>query len=203
MMDYELYDEDLDFIEEDDDFAEDYYEFAEDDEDFIEEDDDFAEDEGDFAERRRRRRRRRRARARPRRVRTAPGRRLYRSRPSKSYVTQAQLKSSLERVGAQIRQNAGAIKKVNGGLNTVRSTQARQGADIGRLKSDTAQLRKNNAKLRRELNDFRQMSLLMTMLSDSDSDDSMLPFLLLGGLGAPGTGNDNTLLMALALSDKL
>ena len=35
MMDYDIFDEDVDFIEEDDDdFAEDYYDFEEDDDDF-------------------------------------------------------------------------------------------------------------------------------------------------------------------------
>ena len=138
---------------EDDDLELDAFEefdFDDDLEDFIEDEDD------DFAERRRRRGRRRRRRWRtPRRAR---GRGYYRSRPSRRYVTQAQLKSALGKVQKDVRVNAAAIKKVNDRVNAVGSEQSRQRRV---LRKEIAQRKKEI----KQLKESAQMSSLFSLLT--------------------------------------
>ena len=85
---------------------------------------------------RRKKRRRRKARKVP----TARGRNAFRRAAKGRYVTQAQLKSALGRVGRDVRRNAVGIKQVNGRINgvsnrvTANSRVNRiQGSQIGKL----------------------------------------------------------------------
>jgi hypothetical protein len=185
-----------------------------------------AEDEGeaaDILERRRRRRRRRRPRGR-RRVPSASGRGYYRQRPSRNYVTQAQLQAGLERVARDVRKNASGIKVVNSRLKSLSASHSR---DIARVNAahdrDVAQLKKDIKKAQesallmslltqptaRDLTDAAKADIVglqegeQVLVRKGDGLTAMLPVLLLsGGLG--GNGSDsNMMLMAMAMSGAL
>jgi hypothetical protein len=185
-----------------------------------------AEDEGeaaDILERRRRRRRRRRPRGR-RRVPSASGRGYYRQRPSRNYVTQAQLQAGLERVARDVRKNASGIKTVNSRLRSLSASHSR---DIARV---NAAHDRDVAQLKKDIKKAQESALLMSLLTQPTARDltadaqagivglqegeqvlvrkgdgltAMLPVLLLsGGLG--GNGSDsNMMLMAMAMSGAL
>lgn len=113
-------------------------------------------EEGDEDRRRRRRRRKRRSRRRG--VKTARGRSLFSRPASKRYVTQAQLKAGLDRVGKEIRTNAAAIKTVNGRVASV-SRRVSNNTTVNEEQSRAI------AKNRKCLNETREMMLLTTLLS--------------------------------------
>ncbi len=149
-----------DFDEEDDEALEDLEDALE----SLGEDDD--ESYADLAERRRRRRRR------VRRAPTARGRQLYRSRPAKGPVTQAQLQAALNRVRVEIRRNATGIKTINSNVsslttsvNTVRAENTRQTRDIRKLTQVNTRQSKAITNLKKDLESTRQQLLLTSLLS--------------------------------------
>lgn len=145
------------------------------------------------------------------------------------YVTEAQLQAALARVGAQIRTNSTAIRQVNGRADTLANDQRRQVA---------AQRRENGA-IRRDVRQTRELAAILPLLTPrpqsvalstavanlpqgervvvdrgTDTLSSLLPILLLGGLGGSspspsgngagaGTGSeggmDQSMLLVLAL----
>jgi hypothetical protein len=109
-MAQEMYDEDV--IESDEDFEAEYAAEEADEmlDALMESDEDI-----EWAERRRRRRRRGKAPPRPP-VRTATGASAYKPPAQSGFVTQAQLKDALARVGNDVRRNAMGIKTVNAQL---------------------------------------------------------------------------------------
>jgi hypothetical protein len=173
-------------------------------------------DESDEMEERRQRRRVPRIRA----GRTASGQNLFRPRPpaagQSGYVTQAQLQAGLKRVGDQIKINSESIKKVTAQSNKINA----------QLGSTTERLDKKVTDLKKEVKKQAEMSLLLTLLQpkpeivakvgatqcvqeavgqvEVKQSNSLLPLLLLGGgLGGDGSGDNNTLLLALAASGTL
>ncbi|MEZ4524254.1 MAG: hypothetical protein R3A46_21860, partial [Thermomicrobiales bacterium] len=149
-----------DFDEEDDEALEDLEDALE----SLGEDDD--ESYADLAERRRRRRRR------VRRAPTARGRQLYRSRPAKGPVTQAQLQAALNRVRVEIRRNATGIKTLNSNVsslttsvNSVRAENTRQTRNIRKLTQVNTRQSKAITNLKKDLESTRQQLLLTSLLS--------------------------------------
>lgn len=195
-------------------------------------------DDDDAAERRRQGKgfRSRRTRARPKQVRSGRvgrGRKLFPSKPGSSskYVTQAQLKAGLDRVGKDIRTNGAAIKRVTTQVNKVNkdllTSNAKQDKELTRLGRE---MTKQSERMKKQ----NEMSLLLTLLDkgptittekativvdptdatknvevvksvDVKKENNLLPILLLGGLGGDsgGSGDNNMLLLALALSGGL
>jgi hypothetical protein len=134
---------------------------------------------------------------------TAPGRNLVPPKPQAGYVTEARLEAALARVGAQIKTNADAIKAVNGRLNTVSADISRQAVA---LKKETEERKKDTARLASQGQLMALLPLLTTpktaqlanpvdtipagskvLLDGGDSLSTLLPLLLVGGLGS-GTG---------------
>lgn len=138
--------------------------------------------------------------------RTAPGTASYRAPMPNSYVTQKDLQENIQRVDAKLTTNAEAIKTVNARLNTLTGDIARQTAAI---KKETDDRKKDAAALRNNV----QLSTLLPLLTQPKTKDvtdavpnttltkgdkilvdgsssltSLLPILLLGGLGAPSDG---------------
>ena len=209
-MDDELY-EGLDLLEYDD---EDF-----DDEDFDDELTALLEDDDEARRRRRRRSRRRRP------VRTGRGSGYYRPRTQTGKtVSQGQLQASLTRVQKDVRTNAAAIKTVNRRVDGVSAEQGRQAAA---LKKEVVARKKETDKLKNNLQLATLLPLLsggstVTVPADvtgkdaagrdtiliakdtklqkaADSFSSMLPLLLLGD-GMGGGDSNNSLLLALVLS---
>ena len=156
---------------------------------------------------------RRRPVSRYRRPSVARGRRYFSPRPTKKYVTQAQLKAGLARVGRDVRKNGAAIRKVNSQVNSLGRTHRR---DVGRLRKDLKQA--------------RDMALFMMLLQKktdeapdditigdatnnitlkkgdrlvlSDSDSMLLPLMMFSGGFGTGTGGgimDNPLMLILLM----
>lgn len=172
-------------------------------------------DESDESDEARRSRQRRRAGARPR---VPSGQGLYKARPTGTYVTQVQLKSAMDRVGAQIKTNADATKAVNTRVNVVND----------RVDKEAAIRKKENAELNKKIKKGQEASLLPLLLQkapetetktitatvggvpDQSIDvvtkvkqpsDNLLPLLLIMGMGGGGSGSDDSSmgLMAIAL----
>ena len=187
-LDYEFYDDFMDFEDDDDDvfeFDDDdddiAFEYDDDDDAFFaeyldaveddEDDDDFYgeyDDDDDAAERRRRRRRRRRHRSRRRRRRPASRarRRRYARRPSRGggrYATKTELAAGLARARKEVLRNAKGIKQLDARVAGV----AAAGKDgRARLRRDTTKkLKKLEADMKRQ----QQMSLLLPMLTKKDT----------------------------------
>lgn len=159
-------------------------------------------DESDLSERRRQ----------PRRVSTAPGRNLYSPRPTEQYVTQTQLQTALAKVGAQIKTNSNAIRTIDSRIASVRTEQSKQTA---MLKKEISDRKKETESLKRGLQQTRELGVLLPLLSQPSSQtlsqpagslpagtkvlvdkgdtlSTLLPILLLGGLGdSGGTGNNS------------
>lgn len=217
----EMMEEDLDydfddmFLEDDDD--DDFDDDIEDDidDDAFDDDDGYEmmeDDDDDDIERRRRRRRRRRGRRKPR---TARGKGYY-SRQLKGYVKRTELRASLAKVGRDVQRNGKAIKsnasRISGNrsrLSSISRVNARQGSEL--------------KKLRRDLEQSQQMTLMMTLLEsdrktlrvlaesgtgvgrtmevDEQGDQltKLLPLLMMGssGSGSGGMGMNNPMMMLL------
>lgn len=94
---------------------------------------------------------------------TARGRGYYRTPPSKQYVTQAQLRSALGKVSADVRRNATGIKSLNTRVN----------ANLSRLNQQNAVNVRQNRRitaLDRRIEQQTQSSLLMSLLEDDRAD---------------------------------
>lgn len=160
---------------------------------------------------------------------TAPGRGSYQPRPPTQDVTQTQLMATIARIEGQIKTNSEAITKVNARVNTVADQQASQAVAI----------KKENTERKKDIKDIRQTTQMLALLPllarpstreitattppaglqtgdkvliDSDGFNSLLPLLLVGGLGGGGGGglglggegdSSSSLLMVLALSGGL
>jgi hypothetical protein len=165
--------------------------------------DEFAEyDEYDEAARRRGRGARRPP------VRTAGRQSAYRPQPNTSPVTQAQLQAALARVNSQITTNSNAIKAVDGRVRTASAEQARTAA---MLRKEIADRKTAETATRREIQSTREMAVLLPLIA---KDNPLIGLLLIGGggslfggsadsTGAGGSSMNNTLVMALVLSEAL
>ena len=146
---------------------------------------------------------------------TATGRPYYSAPALKNYVTQAQLKSSLAKVTADVRKNAAGIKTVNGKADSNRSRLNQQNA------INVKQGRQIRS-IKKEFDQQAQTQMLVSLLSRteearvvSDSSGSLpagttlrldkeidpLMFLLpaLTGSGQGGSGMNNPLLLLALL----
>lgn len=197
----------------------------EDDSDLAEDEDLFAEDDPDLAERRRNFNRKRASmKARPVRPGQLPaGKGLFKARPTGQFATQAQLQAGLNRVGAEIRKTAQAIKTMTAQINKNNSdltaANARQDSEIAKISSDLKKTGEGGKKQ-------NEMMMLMTLLQKQPElevktggnavaakvitdnvqfkkQDNLLPLLLMSGMGGMGGGDNNMMLVALALSGKL
>ena len=149
------------------------------------------------------------------------GQGLYKPRPTGNYVTQVQLKSAMDRVGAQIKTNADATKAVNTRVNVVND----------RVDKETATRKKENADLNKKIKKSQEAGLLPLLLQKAPEketktltgvtvngvanqnievvtnvkqpSDNLLPLLLIMGMGG-GMGSDDSSmgLMAVALLAK-
>lgn len=162
----------------------------------------------------------------PQRVNTAKGRPLFRERTKEGgYVTQGQLKASMETVRREIIDNANAIKKVDGNTSTlaarVNKDSAKTAKDLGAVrkmvmlslllppKLDTKTESVQSADPDKRLvdvvssvtlkQDILPLVLLSSMGKDSkdSSDNLLLPLLLTQQNGQ--SGDNNQLLLTLAL----
>lgn len=134
---------------------------------------------------------------------TASGTGLVPPKPQAGYVTEARLQAALARVGAQIKTNSDAIKAVNNRANAISTEQARQTAA---LKKEVEERKKDTARLASQSQLLALLPLLQTpkfvqlsaavdnipanakvLLDGGDSLNTLLPLLLVGGLGS-GTG---------------
>lgn len=164
----------------------------------------FESDESDESDEARRRSRRGGGRRSP--VRTAPGTGLQTPRPNTQYVTQTQLQTSLAKVGAQIKTNSDAIKSVSDRVSAQTEVISRE---VATRKKETDQLKK-------DLNQTRQMSAILPLLSrpssvklqrnatdpetvtaeapkvlveSGDTLSTLLPLMLMGGTGGSTGGS--------------
>jgi hypothetical protein len=133
-------------------------------------------------------------------------------------VTQTQLQTALAKVSADVKTNGDAIKTVNARLNTLSSEQAQQ---VATLRRESAERKKADAAIRADQKKIRELAVLQVLLQKpptldvtrdggqvtdvtlKQSNDSLLPILLMGGLGgdSSGGGSDNSMMMmALLLS---
>jgi hypothetical protein len=134
---------------------------------------------------------------------TATGTGLVPPRPQAGYVTEARLQAALARVGAQIKTNSDEIKAVNDRASAIRAEQARQ---TTALKKETEERKKDIARLASQSQLLALLPLLQTpktvqlgaavdnlpqgtkvLVDGGDGLNSLLPLLLVGGLGS-GTG---------------
>lgn len=166
-------------------------------------------------------------------TRPATGQQSYYKTPTPPMlVTQAQLKTALERVQKDVRANTAGVKAVETRVATVQSVQARHTKELAKQNATNAKQAKAIAGVRAELKKARDTSLIMYLMSrpkgtsPSTADNSLgqgvtipkdhkvliapakddsilLPLMLMGGLGGDGGGGDNSLLMALALTGGL
>jgi hypothetical protein len=173
-------------------------------------------DESDESDEARRSRQQRRASIRPK---VPSGQGLYKPRPNGNYVTQVQLKSAMDRVGAQIKTNADATKAVNTRVNVVND----------RVDKEASTRKKENAELNKKIKKGQESSLLPLLLQKAPEkevktlsgvtvngvtnqtvevvtnvkqpSDNLLPLLLIMGMGGGGSGSDDNSmgLMAIAL----
>lgn len=157
--------------------------------------------------------------------RTASGSGLSTPRPSTQYVTQTQLQTALAKVGAQIKTNSDAITTVSN----------RVGTQAELLTKEVAARKKESDQIKRDLRQTRELAAILPLLTQPtsvqltaaavpagttppkaliQSDDSLgtlLPFLLLGGMGSAGSsggggglfgsgGGDDSGMMMLVLA---
>ena len=134
---------------------------------------------------------------------TAPGTGLVPPRPQAGYVTEARLQAALARVGEQIKTNSDAIKTVNDRASAISTEQARQ---TTALKKEAEERKKDTARLASQSQLLALLPLLQTpktvqlsaavdnlppgtkvLVDGGDSLNTLLPLLLVGGLGS-GTG---------------
>jgi hypothetical protein len=145
---------------------------------------------------------------------TASGRNAYSPRPQANYVTQDQLRTSLEKVSEQIKANSTAIQTVNNRVEAVAADQAKQ-ADA--IRKEMAERRKQDDSQRRDVNQKLQLLTLLPFISkpatkeirtrvsgedqdrtvkvlveDDDTFSQLLPLLLIGGLGGSGLGGSGS-----------
>lgn len=146
------------------------------------------------------------------RVNTAKGRPLFHERPKEGFVTQGQLKASMEAVRREIIDNANAIKKVDGNTSTL-----------------ATRIGKESAKTTKDLGAVRKMVMLSLLLppkldtplvevQSADPDkrvekvissvtvkQDILPLVLLSSMGKDTNGKespDNNLLLPLLLTQQ-
>lgn len=171
-------------------------------------------DESDEARRGGGRRRGRRGGSRPK---VPSGQGLYKPRPNGTYVTQIQLKSAMDRVGGQIKQNADATKAVNTRVDVVND----------RVDKETVARKKENADLNKKFKKGQEASLLPLLLQKAPEketktisgvtvngvqnqtldvvtnvkqpSDNLLPLLLIMGMGG-GMGSDDSSMGILAIA---
>lgn len=140
-----------------------------------------------------------RTRFRPMKAPTSASKSSYQARPSQ-YVTQTQLQTTVTKLDGKI---SALSKSTVQQINTVKKEQAKQ---IDLLKREAANRKKESEALRKELRQFREMTLLLPLISKPasktltdaagglpvgtkvlvESNDMMsllLPMLLMGGLG--------------------
>jgi hypothetical protein len=145
------------------------------------------------------------ARRRQRPVRTSTGRNTYSPRPSGASqpVTQAQLQAALARVSQQITVNSGAIKTLDGRVRGVAADQNKLSALV---RKDSAERKKGLDTVRRDLQQTRELSALIPLVTYSDPTGPLArlaPLLFLlpsdalnGGSSSssPSTGSSDSLL---------
>jgi hypothetical protein len=142
------------------------------------------------------------------RVRPARPGTLFTPRPTGNYVTQVQLQAAMQKVEKQIQDNAKAITQVNGRLNTISTEQSKI---VAAVKKESAERKKDTDALKRELQQTRELTAILPLLSapksqaltsdagglpagtkvlvdGGDTLSTLLPLLLLGGLGGSSGG---------------
>lgn len=174
---------------------EDLLESAEDDESWSEDDESW--DEDDEASERRRRLLRRRGRGR---LKTPPRGNAVAKRPAAGYATKAELAATAKRLDGRIATNSTAIKALDGRTRTMETNSAKMGTA---LRKEIAMRKKTVGALKKSLDETRQISMIMPLLSspgsvtisgtthkldEGDSFSKMLPILLLSGSGSSGSG---------------
>jgi hypothetical protein len=137
-------------------------------------------------------------------MRTATGTGLVSPRPNNQYVTQTQLQTSLAKVGDQLKANSNAI----GGLSERVSAQTEV------IRKEVTARKKETDQLKKDLNQTRQMSALLPLLSkpksiqlqasavptgtspvpkalveSNDAFGLLLPLMLMGGMGGSSGGS--------------
>jgi hypothetical protein len=95
----------------------------------------------------------------------APGAGYYKAPPPPAFVTQAQLKSALERVQKDVRANSAAVKSLNSRVATVQSLQSRHTKELAKQNATNAKQAKAIAGVRAELKKSREMSLIMYLMT--------------------------------------
>jgi hypothetical protein len=145
---------------------------------------------------------------------TASGGNAYSPRPQANYVTQDQLRTSLEKVSEQIKANATGIQTVNNRVEAVAADQAKQAAAI---RQEMAERRKQDDSQRRDVSQKLQLLTLLPFISkpktqqivtrvpgqeqdqtvkvlveDDDTFSQLLPLLMIGGLGGSGLGGSGS-----------
>lgn len=183
--------------------------------------DEFAEDQDDFDAAERRRRSRNRALRRGT-APTAPAKSSFVQRPSHQYATSAQLQAAVAKLDQKISINVKGIKSVDSRINTTNTALAKQ--DIA-LSKEIKERKNEVANLKNNL----QMAMLLPLLTSPTpitttekttiggvtiesgtklatvKDDTMsllLPFMLLGQGSGQGFGDNNMLLLAIAMMNK-
>ena len=147
------------------------------------------------------------------------------TRPANSYVTQTQFTLELQKVRAEVKKSADDVTKaINATISRINAVNKAQDTRLNNL---DARQKRDNERLRRQMKQSQEMFMMMTLLQDkpklkmdeankfvtgydADAKDSMLPVLLLTGMGSD-EGKDgsqdsssmNTILLALAFSGKL
>lgn len=148
-------------------------------------------------------------------------------RPSGSYVTQTQFTIELQRIRTEMKKSAEDVTRaINTTINKINAVNKAQDVQLNEI---SARQKRDMDRLKRQTKQSQDMFMIMTLLQDkpklvttkvNDVDvvtgydpnekDSLLPILLLSGMGDVGdkddsqdSGSMNTVLLALALSDKL
>jgi hypothetical protein len=140
-------------------------------------------------------------------VKAAPPKTSFKPRPSQ-YITQTQLQTTVAKIDGRISTLA---KDTSQQVNTVKREQAKQ---VTILKKEIADRKKEAETARKELRQFRDISMLLPLISKPssqtltaevgglpagtkvmvDKDDTMsmlLPLVLMGGLGGSSGGSDS------------
>lgn len=96
---------------------------------------------------------------------TAPGQGYYKTPPPPAFVTQAQLKSALERVQKDVRINSEAVKSLTTRLATVQAVQSRHTKELAKQNAMNAKQAKAIAAVRAEAKKAREMGLIMFLMT--------------------------------------
>jgi hypothetical protein len=124
--------------------------------------------------------------------------------PSSGYATKAELEATAKRLDGRIHTTAAALKTVD---NRSRTVEREVGSMGHALRKEIALRKKENAELKKGLDESRQIAMILPLIGGGDDKFSkMLPILLYGGgLGGTTSGDNNnglttTMMMAIALS---